>query len=73
MPYELTEMDYETSRFEFFEEQKRTHEKKLDWWKKQKPNKRHSAIAIYEMCSYHSEAICYLYDAINALRKEVRA
>ena len=73
MPYELIGMDYETSRIAFFEEQKRIHEKKLDWWEKQKPNKRHSAITIYEMCSYHGEAVCYLDDAINALRKEERA
>lgn len=61
-------MGYEASRLEFFEEQKKLHEQKLQWWKHQKPYKQYSSIYIHEKCSKHGAAIQYLSDAINAFK-----
>lgn len=67
---------YEQSRLEFFEELKKHHERKLHWWKHQKPYKKGLAhcdpMAIHEKCSYHGEAIQYCEDAIKALQEPVR-
>jgi hypothetical protein len=63
---------YEQSRLEFFEELKKHHERKLHWWKHQKPYKKGLAhcdpMKINEKCSYHGAAIQYCEDAIKALQ-----
>lgn len=67
---------YEKSRLEFFTELKNHHERKLHWWKHQKPHKKGfehcDPMAIYEKCSYHGAAIQYCEDAIKALQEPVR-
>lgn len=63
-------LDYEASRLEFFKEQKRMHERKLHWWKGQKPYKQYDMQLIYDKCSFHGAAINYCEDAIKTLEQE---
>lgn len=66
----IIEMDYAASRLAFFEKQRKLHEQKLHWWKHQKPYKQYDEWVIYEKCSYHGAAICYLEDVIRAFKQE---
>ncbi len=61
----LVEVTYEQSRLEFFREQKRCCERKLHWWKHQKPYKQYDPAMIQENCALYGQQIAFYEDAIE--------
>lgn len=61
----LKTVSYEQARLEYFQEQKRACERKLHWWKHQKPYKQYDPITIQEKCSDFGQKIAFYEDAIE--------
>lgn len=60
-------MSYEQCRKEYFERQIEKYEKRLKWWKCQKPYKQYSRIMIDGECSDCGIKISFYKDALKAL------
>ncbi len=65
MKTSLVTVTHEQLRLDFFQNQKRSCERKLHWWKHQKPYKQYDAAMIADKCDYYGQAVAYYEDAIK--------